>query len=111
MAEVPIVSSSIASVGTTLFNMAVNPVSGALYVSNIDALNHVRFAGDSQRANSSVRGHLADHRPADVDPHRQLPRKEVALGPVNSTFPPHTPSVPTALTHGDEFTLKSCVLS
>jgi len=62
MGEVPAVSSSIASVGTTLFNMAVNPVSGALYVSNIDALNHVRFAGDSNRAGSSVRGHLADHR-------------------------------------------------
>jgi len=62
MAEIPVRLSSIASVGTTLFNMAVNPVSGALYVSNIDALNHARFAGDSNRASSSVRGHLADHR-------------------------------------------------
>ncbi len=62
MRDVPAEISSFATVGSTLFNMVVNPVNGSLYVSNIDALNNVRFAGDSNRANSSVRGHLADHR-------------------------------------------------
>jgi DNA-binding beta-propeller fold protein YncE len=32
-------------VGTILFNMAVNPVSGKVYVSNTDAKNEVRFEG------------------------------------------------------------------
>ncbi len=34
-----------AGVGTVLFNMAINPVSGKIYVSNTDAQNHVRFEG------------------------------------------------------------------
>jgi DNA-binding beta-propeller fold protein YncE len=34
-----------AHVGTTLFNMAVNPVSGNLYVSNTESINNVRFEG------------------------------------------------------------------
>jgi sugar lactone lactonase YvrE/mono/diheme cytochrome c family protein len=34
-----------AHVGTTLFNMAVHPTSGKIYVSNTDAQNHVRFEG------------------------------------------------------------------
>ena len=35
-------------VGTVLFNMAVNPVSGAIYVSNTDAQNDHRFEGPGQ---------------------------------------------------------------
>jgi DNA-binding beta-propeller fold protein YncE len=34
-----------AGVGTTIFNMAVNPISKKIYVSNTDAQNHVRFEG------------------------------------------------------------------
>lgn len=37
-------SGSFASVGTVLFNMAVRPDNGALYVSNTEAKNEVRFA-------------------------------------------------------------------
>ena len=62
MAQTPVETAAFGSVGTTLFNMVVNPLNNDIYVSNTDALNHVRFAGDSQRANSSVRGHLVDHR-------------------------------------------------
>src|SRR5262249_8532983 len=36
---------AIAHVGTTLFNMAVNPRNGKVYVSNTDAHNDVRFEG------------------------------------------------------------------
>jgi len=34
---------NVAGVGTVLFNMAVNPVNGKLYVTNLEARNHVRF--------------------------------------------------------------------
>jgi DNA-binding beta-propeller fold protein YncE len=37
-------------VGTVLFNMAINPVSGKIYVSNTDSQNHVRFEGPGSHA-------------------------------------------------------------
>lgn len=54
-------------VGTTLFNMAVNPVSGKVYVSNLEARNDVRFEGHNDFGASigfggSVRGHIAESR-------------------------------------------------
>lgn len=47
-------------VGTVLFNMVVNPVSGAIYVSNLDSQNDHRFEGPGVYAGHSVRGHLAE---------------------------------------------------
>jgi len=52
----------VSGVGTILFNMIVNPVTDAVYVSNIDSRNHIRFAGPATRAQSTVRGHLTDQR-------------------------------------------------
>ncbi len=46
-------------VGTTLFNMAVNPRTGHVYVSNTDAHNHVRFEGPGVFGGSTVQGDLA----------------------------------------------------
>jgi YVTN family beta-propeller protein len=51
-----------AGVGTILFNMAVNPVNGHVYVSNIDSQNDQRFEGPGTFTGSSVRGHLAESR-------------------------------------------------
>jgi DNA-binding beta-propeller fold protein YncE len=51
-----------AHVGTTLFNMATNPVTGVLYVSNTDAINNVRFEGPGTFAGHTVQGHLAEAR-------------------------------------------------
>ncbi len=51
-----------AHVGTTLFNMAVNPQSGTLYVSNTDAVNNVRFEGPGIFGKHTVQGHLAEAR-------------------------------------------------
>ena len=48
-------------VGTILFNMAVNPATDVLYVSNLDSRNHVRFSGVASRASTTVRGRVADH--------------------------------------------------
>ncbi len=55
-------TASFAHVGTTLFNMATNPVTGKLYVSNTDAVNNVRFEGPGTYAGHTVQGHLAEAR-------------------------------------------------
>jgi DNA-binding beta-propeller fold protein YncE len=55
-------TAAFAHVGTTLFNMVTNPVSGNLYVSNTDAVNNVRFAGPGIYAGHTVQGHLAEAR-------------------------------------------------
>ncbi|WNG18511.1 beta-propeller fold lactonase family protein [Cystobacter fuscus] len=49
-------------VGTILFNMAVNPVSGKVYVSNTEARNELRFEGPGTFAGTSLRGHLHESR-------------------------------------------------
>ena len=53
-------------VGTTLFNMATNPVTGRVYVANTDAHNEVRFEGPGG-GGSTVRGHLAETRITVLD--------------------------------------------
>jgi YVTN family beta-propeller protein len=50
-----------AGVGTVIFNLAVNPVSGKVYASNLASRNEVRFEGHNNfGGGSSVRGHLAE---------------------------------------------------
>lgn len=51
-----------AGVGTVLYNMAVNPVSGKIYVSNTEARNEVRFEGPGDFAGSTVQGHNVENR-------------------------------------------------
>ena len=64
-ANPPVATHSYAAVGTTLFNMAVNPVSGKVYVTNTDAHNDVRFEGPLP---TSVRGKIVDSRVSVLDP-------------------------------------------
>jgi DNA-binding beta-propeller fold protein YncE len=61
-------TSVFAHVGTTLFNMVTNPVSGKLYVSNTEAFNHVRFEGPGIFGGSTVQGHLAETRITVIGP-------------------------------------------
>jgi len=61
-------------VGTILFNIAVNPISGVVYVSNMEARNHVRFSGTASRANTTVRGHLTEQRITVIDSDLVKPR-------------------------------------
>ncbi len=69
-------------VGTILFNMVTNPVSGKVYVANLESLNHVRFEGEGVYASgfkplgepASVRGHLAESRITVLDGASVLPR-------------------------------------
>src|SRR5690606_25671081 len=65
-----------AGVGTILFNMVTNPVSGALYVSNTEASNDVRFEGHGDYVRemgfrgdgpTTVRGHLHEARITVID--------------------------------------------
>jgi DNA-binding beta-propeller fold protein YncE len=46
-----------AHVGTVLYGMAVNPMSGAVYVTNTEAHNETRFEGPGVFGGSTVRGH------------------------------------------------------
>lgn len=61
------VQDSYAHVGTTLFNMAINPVNNALYVSNTEANNAVRFEGKGEFTGSTVRGKLAQSQISVID--------------------------------------------
>lgn len=61
-------------VGTTLFNMAVNPVSGKLYVSNTDSQNLTKFEGPGVVGGSTVQGHLTEARVTVIDGTNVLPR-------------------------------------
>jgi len=58
-------TAAIPHVGTTLFNMAVNPATGKVFVTNTDAHNDVRFEGPTP---GSVRGQIVDSRISVVDP-------------------------------------------
>jgi YVTN family beta-propeller protein len=62
MANPPAEFASASGVGTILFNMAVNPVTLEVYVSNTEARNEVRFEGPGVFAGSSVRGRLHEAR-------------------------------------------------
>jgi DNA-binding beta-propeller fold protein YncE len=67
MAATPAVVSETSGVGSTLFNMVVNPVSGEVYVSNLEALNHIRFEGPGEFADTTVRGRIAESRITVID--------------------------------------------
>jgi len=67
-AATPAITARFAGVGTTLFNMAVNPADGRLFVSNTEAINEVRFEGAGRRGNSSVRGRFVESRISVITP-------------------------------------------
>ena len=51
-----------AHVGTTLFNMTTNPVTGTLYVTNTEANNMGRFEGPGKFGGSTIQGNIAKSR-------------------------------------------------
>ncbi len=71
-------------VGTTLFNMVVNPISNKVYVSNTEAFNEVRFEGPGTYVTNqgskpvgepaTVQGHLAESRVTILDGATVTPR-------------------------------------
>jgi len=61
-------------VGTTLFNLAVNPRTGVVYVSNTEARNDLRFEGPGTFAGTTLQGHLAETRITVIDGAAVRPR-------------------------------------
>jgi YVTN family beta-propeller protein len=55
-------------VGTILFNMAINPVSGKIYVTNTESPNLTRFEGPGIYGGSTVQGHLSESRITVLNP-------------------------------------------
>jgi len=72
-ANPPIETSFFTGVGTVLFNMVVNPMSGKVYVSNTEARNEVRFEGPGG-GGTTVRGHLHETRITVLDGMTVTPR-------------------------------------
>jgi hypothetical protein len=76
-ANPPVETASFAHVGTALFNMVTNPVTGKVYVSNTEARNEVRFEGPGIFAGSTattVQGHIHEARVTVLDGSSVLPR-------------------------------------
>nr|MBX2882072.1 hypothetical protein [Granulosicoccus sp.] len=69
----PTILDQYSGVGTTLFNMVTNPVSGAVYVSNTEANNLTRFEGHGG-SSSTVRGNIAQSRVTVIDDQTIKPR-------------------------------------
>jgi len=72
-AATPVETDDFAHVGTILFNMAINPQNGKVYVSNTEAGNEVRFEGPGS-ISTTVRGHLHEARITVLDGANVLPR-------------------------------------
>ncbi|MBQ0727655.1 MAG: SMP-30/gluconolactonase/LRE family protein [Thalassolituus oleivorans] len=66
----------VSGVGTTLFNMVVNPISGKLYVANTEANNHKRFEGPGldPEYNTTNRGDFVRSRITIIDDGAATPR-------------------------------------
>ncbi len=73
-ADPPVETASFAGVGTIVFDIAVNPVSGKVYVTNSEARNEVRFEGPGIFGGSTVRGHLHEARITVLDGAAVIPR-------------------------------------
>jgi len=72
-ANPPVETAFRSGVGTILFNMAVNPMSGKVYVSNTEARNEVRFEGPGG-GGTTVRGHQHEARITVIDGVTVTPR-------------------------------------
>ncbi|MEZ5571252.1 MAG: thrombospondin type 3 repeat-containing protein [Halioglobus sp.] len=55
-------------VGTVLFNLVVNPVTGKVYVTNTELPNDVNFEGPGIHGGSTVQGRLSESRITVLDP-------------------------------------------
>ena len=56
------------SVGTILFNLAVNPNTGMVYVTNTESPNEVLFEGPGDHGGTTVQGNLSQARVTVLDP-------------------------------------------
>lgn len=102
---------SFAHVGTTLFNMTVNPANGHVYVSNTEARNDLRFEGPGTFAKTTLQGHLAESRitvlsGSTVTPHHLNKHIDYAVLPAPAGVADHSLATPVDLvTSADGATL------
>ena len=73
-AVTPVETTNFAHVGTILFNMAVNPANGRVYVSNTDANNLTRFEGPGDNGATTVQGNIHQSRITVLNGANVLPR-------------------------------------
>lgn len=74
-AALPEVKNRHAHVGTALFNLEVNPKSGAVYVSNLEARNELLFEGEGHRFDlQTLRGRFIENRITVIKEGEVLPR-------------------------------------
>jgi DNA-binding beta-propeller fold protein YncE len=103
-ALVPGATGAFAGVGTVLYNMAINPVTGSVYVSNTDAQNHLRFEGPGTFAGEALGGRLHLNRvtvlsQAGVEPRHLNPHidYDACCQPVPNQESEASLALPTAL--------------
>jgi DNA-binding beta-propeller fold protein YncE len=96
----PVQTTVWSGVGTILFNMAVNPVTGKVYVTNAESRNATRFEGPGIFGGSTVQGHLAEYRITVLDGTNVLPRhlnKQIDYSQLPSTDDVKAKSLATPL--------------
>jgi len=98
-----VTSSVFQHVGTTLFNMAVNPKSGKVYVTNTDAHNDVRFEGHTPGFTSVV-GNTVDSRISVLDPSTQTVTADNLNTHLNHAAGTGDPSLSLAFPEGIDVT-------
>ena len=111
----PLQIDAYSQVGTILYNMAVHPLTGKVYVSNTEAFNEVRFEGDRPAAVeiSSVVGHLHEARITvidtsldEVDPRHLNKHIDYSISPAPAGVKERSLAIPTGLAFsGDGETL------
>jgi len=96
-------------VGTVLFNMAINPATGTLYVSNTEARNEVRFEGPGRFGGSTVQGRLHEARITVIDGGAVRPRHlnghvDYSRRPAPASTRKHSLSTPLGMAVSDDGT-------
>ena len=86
-------------VGTTLYNVAINPASGKVYVSNTEARNDLRFEGPGTFAGATLQGDLAEARITvltsnSVTPHRINSHIDYRVLPAPAGTKDHSLAIP-----------------
>jgi DNA-binding beta-propeller fold protein YncE len=83
-------TAAFAHVGTTLFNMATNPKTGDLYVTNYDSQNQVRFEDNTVSQGHTVTGNLCHTRITAINPSSQSVTPVVLNNTIDRTNIPGT---------------------
>jgi len=73
-AATPVATTFWTGVGTTIYNLVVNPANGKVYASNTEARNDVRFSGAGLRGFGTHRGHFAENRITVISGSQVAPR-------------------------------------